>query len=82
MAAPRKLRVGLALGSSSARGWAHIGVIRALEEAGIRPDVVCGTSISPRAFFSLQHWKSGIARLGKLSFQGRQVLRQLLVGDH
>jgi NTE family protein len=38
-------RVGLALGSGSARGWAHIGVIRALEEAGVRPDLVCGTSI-------------------------------------
>jgi NTE family protein len=35
----------LALGSGSARGWAHIGVIRALEEAGVRPDLVCGTSI-------------------------------------
>jgi NTE family protein len=45
MTAPRKLRVGLALGSGSARGWAHIGVIRALEAAGIRPEVVCGTSI-------------------------------------
>ncbi|MBI5646924.1 MAG: patatin-like phospholipase RssA [Ignavibacteriae bacterium] len=41
----RRMRVGLALGSGSARGWAHIGVIRALEQAGIRPDVVCGTSI-------------------------------------
>lgn len=38
-------RIGLALGGGSARGWAHIGVIRALEEAGIRPDLVCGTSI-------------------------------------
>jgi len=37
--------VGLALGSGSARGWAHIGVIRALEQAGIRPHFVCGTSI-------------------------------------
>jgi NTE family protein len=37
--------VGLALGSGSARGWAHIGVIRALEKAGVHPDVVCGTSI-------------------------------------
>ena len=45
MTTPRKLRVGLALGSGSARGWAHIGVIRALEAAGIQPDVVCGTSI-------------------------------------
>ncbi|MBI4996693.1 MAG: patatin-like phospholipase RssA [Rhodocyclales bacterium] len=40
-----KPKIGLALGSGSARGWAHIGVIRALEDAGIRPDVVCGCSI-------------------------------------
>jgi NTE family protein len=45
MSTPRKRRVGLALGSGSARGWAHVGVIRALERAGIRPDLVCGTSI-------------------------------------
>ncbi|MGB2248149.1 MAG: patatin-like phospholipase RssA [Alcanivorax sediminis] len=37
--------VGLALGSGSARGWAHIGVIQALEEMGIQPEVVAGTSI-------------------------------------
>lgn len=37
--------VGLALGSGSARGWAHIGVIQALEEIGISPEVVAGTSI-------------------------------------
>lgn len=37
--------VALALGSGSARGWAHIGVIRALEEAGVHIDMVCGTSI-------------------------------------
>ena len=41
----RKPRIGLALGSGSARGWAHIGAIRALERAGVRPDIVCGTSI-------------------------------------
>ena len=37
--------IGLALGSGSARGWSHIGVIRVLEQAGISPDIVCGTSI-------------------------------------
>lgn len=37
--------IGLALGSGSARGWAHIGVIQALEEMGLRPGVVAGTSI-------------------------------------
>jgi NTE family protein len=45
MTTPHKSRLGLALGSGSARGWAHIGVLRALEQAGIRPDIVCGTSI-------------------------------------
>lgn len=45
MSSPRRPRIGLALGGGSARGWAHIGVIRALEQAGIRPDLVCGTSI-------------------------------------
>ena len=38
-------RIGLALGSGSARGWSHIGVIRVLERAGISPEIVCGTSI-------------------------------------
>lgn len=45
MTAPDRPRVGLALGSGSARGWAHIGVIRALERAGVHPDIVCGTSV-------------------------------------
>lgn len=42
--APRPPKLGLALGGGAARGFAHIGVIQVLEEAGIRPDVVVGTS--------------------------------------
>lgn len=42
---PARPRIGLALGGGSARGWAHIGVIRVLHDAGIEPDIVCGTSI-------------------------------------
>jgi len=38
-------RIGLALGSGSSRGWAHIGVIKALSELDIHPQVVCGCSI-------------------------------------
>ncbi len=38
-------RIGLALGSGAARGWSHIGVIRALAEIGIEPHIVCGCSI-------------------------------------
>jgi NTE family protein len=41
----RPFKVGLALGGGSARGWAHIGVLRTLLEAGIRPDIIAGTSI-------------------------------------
>jgi NTE family protein len=41
----RPKKIGLALGSGSSRGWAHIGVIKALTEAGIRIDYVAGTSI-------------------------------------
>ncbi len=41
----RGKKIGLALGSGSARGWVHIGVINALEEAGITIDYVAGTSI-------------------------------------
>ena len=45
MSRPPTPLIGLALGGGSARGWAHIGVIRALADAGIEPDIVCGTSI-------------------------------------
>lgn len=40
-----KNRLGLALGSGAARGWAHIGVLRELLKKGIEPDIVCGSSI-------------------------------------
>lgn len=79
----RKLRLGLALGSGSARGWAHIGVIRALEERGIKPDLVCGSSIGAlvgAAYASgelgrLEKWATGLAwttvvRLMDLTWRG------------
>jgi len=43
--APRKSGIALALGGGAARGWAHIGVLRALDEAGIQIDMIAGTSI-------------------------------------
>ncbi|MBF6631285.1 MAG: patatin-like phospholipase family protein [Comamonas sp.] len=46
MALARRVpKIGVALGSGSARGWAHMGVLKALDEAGIKPHVVCGSSI-------------------------------------
>jgi NTE family protein len=41
---PRHVKIGLALGGGAARGFAHIGVIKALEAQGIVPDIVVGTS--------------------------------------
>jgi NTE family protein len=38
-------RIGLALGSGAGRGWAHIGVLRGLERAGVEIDLLCGTSM-------------------------------------
>lgn len=42
--ASKKPKLGLALGGGAARGFAHVGVIQVLEEAGIKPDLVVGTS--------------------------------------
>ena len=80
---PRKLRLGLALGSGSARGWAHIGVIRALEERGVKPDIVCGSSIGALVgaayaagdLAELEEWVTGLAwttvvRLMDLTWRG------------
>jgi len=79
----RKPRIGLALGAGSARGWAHIGVIRALEERGVKPGIVCGTSIGALVGATyasgqldrLETWVSGLAwtsvvRLMDISLRG------------
>jgi NTE family protein len=44
VAAKRPPKIGLALGGGAARGFAHVGVIAALEEAGIKVDLIVGTS--------------------------------------
>lgn len=41
----RTPRIGIALGSGSARGWAHVGVLRALAREGIEPQIISGCSI-------------------------------------
>ena len=42
--ADKKYKIGLVLSGGGARGFAHLGVIQALNEAGIFPDVISGTS--------------------------------------
>lgn len=61
-------KVGLALGSGSARGWGHIGIIHELAERGIEPDIVCGCSIGALVgashvagnLDSLENWVRGL----------------------
>jgi len=40
----KKYKIGIALGGGGARGFAHLGIIKALQEKGIRPDVISGVS--------------------------------------
>ena len=63
--APRPPRVGLALGGGAARGFAHIGVIQVLEEQGIRPDLVVGTSAGSvvAALYAAGHTGAQLATL-------------------
>lgn len=76
-------RIGLALGSGGARGWGHIGVLRALEAHGIRPDMLAGASMgalvgafhASGALDALEDFArnlkpSGIARMLDISFGG------------
>jgi NTE family protein len=57
--------VGLALGAGGAKGWAHVGVIRSLEQAGYAVDAVAGSSIGAwiGAWMALGHDAHGIDRL-------------------
>ena len=85
-AAPKPPRIGLALGGGAARGFAHIGVIQVLEENGIRPDVVAGSSAGSLVAALYASGKSG-AELAALadsmdesaftdwSFPGRGLIR-------
>ncbi len=64
---PRKPpRIGLALGGGAARGFAHVGVIQVLEEAGIRPSLVVGTSAGSMVAAFYASGKSG-AQLQQLA---------------
>jgi len=55
-------RIGLALG----RGWSHIGVIDTLTEAGIKPDIICGTSMGARIVEGVAAVKLGRPRPRRL----------------
>ncbi|MEO1454943.1 MAG: patatin-like phospholipase family protein [Pseudomonadota bacterium] len=62
--------LGVALGAGGARGWCHIGVLRALEARGMAPDVVAGTSMgavvgaiyAAGKLDALEDWARGLTR--------------------
>ena len=68
----RRPKLGFALGAGSARGWAHIGVLRALAEAGFKPDLIAGCSVGAfvgAAFAAgrldqVEAWALGLDRRG------------------
>jgi NTE family protein len=82
------LRVGVAFGSGSARGWAHFGVLRALEERGIQPVAVTGASVGAlvAAAYASGQWRAletwvrtltrvDVWRLLDTTFRGGGVMR-------
>ena len=75
MTTTHKPKIGLALGGGAARGWAHIGVLRALAEAGVVPGVVCGTSVG--AFIGAVYVDGDLDRLENWA---RELTVQTVVG--
>ncbi len=81
-------KVGLALGGGVARGWAHIGVLRALQRAGIQPDVVVGTSIGAvvgGAYLAgkldaVESWARSINRLKAVAYLDFKMRKPGLIG--
>ena len=85
---PRRPKIGLALGSGVARGWAHLGVLRALERYGFRPDVIAGTSIGAMvggAYLAghaetLEHWACALSKVRLMSYLDFRVRAGGMVG--
>ncbi|MCU7554114.1 patatin-like phospholipase RssA [Alteromonas sp. ASW11-19] len=77
------MKIGIALGSGAARGWAHIGIIQALEKLGVNIDVVAGSSIGAyvgAAYASgklneLKAWSESLTEWQVLSLMGVGIRR-------
>lgn len=85
----KQLKIGLALGSGSARGWAHIGIIRGLEEQGIKPDIVAGCSIGALVgaaycgghLDKLEQWVRGLSFWDVVRLLDVRMMGGLIEGD-
>jgi NTE family protein len=64
-----KPKIAVVLGSGGPRGYAHIGVIKVLEEAGIKPDLVVGTSVGALIGAFWADGRSG-KEIEKTAFEG------------
>ena len=84
----RRPLIGLALGGGAARGFAHIGILRALLERGIAPDVVVGTSIGAAVggayvtgnLDAFESWARGLQPRNVLSYLDIQLNGSGLIG--
>jgi NTE family protein len=70
-----KPKIGIALGGGAARGWSHIGVLQALAQAGLSPDIVVGTSIG-----SVVGGCSVSGKLDELEVFARSLTRRRVFG--
>ncbi len=84
----RRPKIGLALGSGVARGWAHLGVLRALDRYGFKPGVVAGTSIGAMvgaAYLAghadtLEDWVRGLTKVRIISYLDFRVRAGGMIG--
>jgi len=82
-------KLALALGGGAARGWAHVGVIRALEEAGIRPGIICGTSVGALVgaayaageLTRFEQWITRLTLMDVVGFMDLSLAGGLIKGD-
>jgi NTE family protein len=77
VAARGRPTIGLVLGGGAARGFAHIGVIRTLAAKGLKPDVICGTSIGAVAGGALATDRLDVLEAWARSLSKRRVLGYL-----
>ncbi len=82
--------IGIALGGGVARGFTHIGVLRALARHGIRPDLIAGTSAGALVggcylagvMDALEDWACGLNRMKILSYLDFRIRTGGLIGGH
>lgn len=80
-------RIGLALGSGAARGWAHVGVLKALDELGIEVDVYAGCSVGAIVAAArlleiedeMQQWARAVGPMDAMSTFGIAIAKGGLV---